>query len=262
MIGLLLLTASRIYDIAIDTGGVQEAIAPVIIAGAIGAAASIGNAIFGSSSARRQQREQLAALRKQREEENALYQRRINEDATQRADAQRMLTRANNAIKQRTMAAYGRKAVVGGTDASMASVQQANAEQIGNALGDITARADARKDAIEDNHQKAQSNYAQQESSINANAEAAKRNAVAQAATGVVQSAASVVGSMGDSGTLKSPTSKAISKDSGDAMSIKDATKSTAIKDSVKKSAVKIYDPTDPKFGKFGNIFDLANKAR
>lgn len=178
--------------------GTQYAIAPLIVAGALSAAASLANGIFGASSAAKQKREQEAAIQKQKAEERAFFQRRYNEDATQRADAQRLLTRANEMNKKRTQAAMGRKAVVGGTDASVEAMKQANAAQVSNAVSDIAARADAKKDALEDAHRSRMSNLDAQETAIRASAEAAKRNATAQAATGLVNTAASVIAASGD----------------------------------------------------------------
>lgn len=176
-----------------DMDETQLAIAPVIAAAAIGAGTSILSGIFGSSSAKKQKEEQLKALRKQQADNRAWFNRRYNEDATQTASAQLMMRRANDAIKKRTQAALGRKNVVGGTDASMAATQQANAEAVGNALGDIVANAEARKDGIEQQYRQTSSQIAQQMSDVNSSYEAAKRQNMANAATGALKSMASVI---------------------------------------------------------------------
>lgn len=187
-----------IYHILLgDVGTVMLAIAPLVIAAGISAAASIGNAIFGSNSAARQRREQLAALRRERDANRAWYNRRYNEDATQRADAQRMMTRVNAYNKKRSQAAAGRRAVVGGTDATLATAQQANAEAVGNALSDISVNAEARKDNIEAQYRSNDQQLASQESSVKAAAEEARRSNVAQAATGVVNAASGVIANSG-----------------------------------------------------------------
>ena len=165
--------------------GVMMGIVPLIGAG-IAAASSIGNAIFGGISANKQKREQLKALREQQRENRNWYNRRYNEEATQRADLQRMLSRTNEAIAARNRAAAGKRAVVGGTDASLATTQQANANAVGDALSETTARAEARKDNIEAQYRERKADLDAQEDAVRANAEAAKRNATAQAATGVV----------------------------------------------------------------------------
>lgn len=180
-----------------DAGTTMLAVAPLVIAAGISAAASIGNAIFGSRSAAKQRREQLAALRRERDANRAWYNRRYNEDATQRADAQLMMSRVNAYNKKRSQAAAGKKAVIGGTDATLATAQQANAEAVGNALGDIVSNAEARKDNIEAQYRSNDQQLATSESNVKAAAEEAKRSNVAQAATGLVNAASSVIANSG-----------------------------------------------------------------
>lgn len=176
----------------IAPNGVMMAISPLIGAG-VSLASSIGNAIFGGISANKQKREQLRALRKQQQENRNWYNRRYNEDATQRADVQRMLSRTNEAIKARNRAAAGKQKVIGGTDASLASTQQANAAAVGDALSEVAAKAEARKDNIEAQYRERKADLDAQEDAVKANAEAAKRNATAQAATGAVNAGASLI---------------------------------------------------------------------
>lgn len=186
-----------------DGCGVQMAIAPIVIAAAISAAASIGSSIFGSKAAKKERKQRLAAINKQKKENRDWYNRRYYEDATQRADAQRMITRTNDAIKKRTQAAYGRKAVVGGTDATLASTQQANAETMGNAMGDIVANAENRKDDIEAQYRERQQQLEGAESDVNTTYSQAKRQNVANAASGVSNAAASIVANSGSTGASK-----------------------------------------------------------
>ena len=187
-----------IRDILMPDGVVMAAVLPWIGAG-ISAASSIGNAIFGSISANKQKREQLRAIRKQQRENKDWYNRRYNEDATQRADVQRMLSRTNEAIKARNRAAAGKKAVVGGTDASLASTQQANAEAVGDALSQVSADAEARKDNIEAQYRERKADLDAQEAAVKARAQEAKRTATAQAVTSAANAGASILAnSLGD----------------------------------------------------------------
>lgn len=171
--------------------GVVMAITPLIGAG-VSLASSIGNAIFGGLSANKQKKEQLRAIRKQQQENRNWYNRRYNEDATQRADVQRMLSRTNEAIKARNRAAAGKQKVVGGTDASLASTQQANARAVGDALSEVAAKAEARKDNIEAQYRERKADLDAQEDAVRANAAAAQRANVAQAATDAVKTGASM----------------------------------------------------------------------
>jgi hypothetical protein len=186
-----------IHQFVCPDGVMMAAISPWIGAG-ISAASAIGNAIFGGISANKQKREQLKALRKQQQENRNWYNRRYNEDATQRADVQRMLSQTNEAIASRNRAASGKQKVVGGTDATLASTQQANAEAVGDAISQTTANAEARKDNIEAQYRERKSELDAAEDAVKANAEAAKRNATAQAATAAVTTGAGIMANTDD----------------------------------------------------------------
>lgn len=191
-----------IKDFFMPDGVIMAAVLPWIGAG-ISAASSIGNAIFGGISANKQKREQLRAIREQQRENRNWYNRRYNEDATQRADVQRMLSRTNEAIKARNRAAAGKRAVVGGTDASLASTQQANAEAMGDALSQVSAQAEARKDNIEQQYRERKTDLDEQEAAVKAGAQEAKRTATAQATTSAANIGAGILANSLDDVTKK-----------------------------------------------------------
>lgn len=155
-----------------------------LIGSAIGAAGSIFGGISASKALKKVQRNVEA----QRKKNQNWYDRRYNEDATQRADAQRILTQTEESIKQRNRAAAGTAAVMGGTDESVAAAKEANSKALADAASQIAANADARKDNIEatylqnDNAFQEQLNQIQQEK--------------AQAIAGAVQGVTSMASSM------------------------------------------------------------------
>lgn len=204
----------------------------------LSAASSIGNAIFGGISANKQKREQLKSLRKQQRENRDWYNRRYNEDATQRADVQRMLSRTNEAIAERNRAAAGKQRVIGGTDASLASTQQANAEAMGDALSTVAANAEARKDNIEAQYRERKADLDAQEDSVKANAAAAQRANTAQAATSAVNIGASIMSMEdGDKSTLtKDPPHGAAEKANAAKTGIADMYKNTNFLDEAIKN--------------------------
>lgn len=195
----------------------------------VSAASAIGNAIFGGISANRQKREQLRAIRQQQRENRDWYNRRYNENATQRADVQRKLSRTNEAIAARNRAATGKQRVIGGTDASLASTQQANAAAVGDALSTVAANAEARKDNIEAQYRERKADLDAQEDAVKANAAAAQRANTAQAATSAVNIGASVMGmDDGDKSTLtKDPPHAAAKKANAGKTAIADVYKNT-----------------------------------
>lgn len=157
-----------------------------IAGGALGAAASI----FGGISASKAMRRVKEQLQAQKQANLNWYDRRYNEDATQRADAQRILAQTEESIKNRNRQAAGVQAVMGGTDESTAAAKAANAQALADATSQIAAGADNRKDQIEQTYQ-------QRDSQINGalnNMEINKAQAISQAVQGVAKAGAGIAG--------------------------------------------------------------------
>lgn len=115
----------------------------------IGTALGAVGSILGGISASRAIKKAKSDIEAQRQKNQDWYDRRYNEDATQRADAQRILTQTLENIKQRNKAAAGSAAVMGGADESVAAAQAANNQALADATSRIAAQADARKDDVE-----------------------------------------------------------------------------------------------------------------
>jgi len=156
--------------------------------GLIGAAVGAAGSIFGGISASRAMKKMKKNVEAQRKKNQDWYDRRYNEDATQRADAQRILTMTEESIKNRNKQAAGAQAVMGGTDESVAAAKAANNEALASATSQIAANADARKDAIEQQYMQKDDQYVQQLNQI----EQGKAQAVSQAIQGVTSAASSM----------------------------------------------------------------------
>ena len=157
-----------------------------IAGGALGAAGSI----FGGISASKAMRRVKKNLQAQKEANQNWYDRRYNEDATQGADAQRILTQTEESIRNRNRQAAGAQAVMGGTDESTAAAKAANAQALADATSQIAAGAENRKDQIEQTYQ-------QRDSQINEalnNLEINKAQAISQAVQGVAKAGAGIAG--------------------------------------------------------------------
>lgn len=157
-----------------------------IAGGALGAAGSI----FGGISASKAMRRVKKNLQAQKESNQNWYDRRYNEDATQRADAQRILTQTEESIRNRNRQAAGAQAVMGGTDESTAAAKAANAQALADATSQIAVNAENRKDQIEQTYQ-------QRDSQINEalnNLEINKAQAISQAVQGVAKAGAGIAG--------------------------------------------------------------------
>ena len=158
--------------------------------GLIGAALGAAGSIFGGIAASKAMKNVKANIEQQQRENKDWYDRRYNEDATQRADAQRILAMTEESIKKRNRAAAGTAAVMGGTDESTAAAKAANAQALADATSQIAAGAENRKDQIEQTYQ-------QRDSQINEalnNLEINKAQAISQAVQGVAKAGAGIAG--------------------------------------------------------------------
>lgn len=119
------------------------------IGSAIGGALGIGASIFGNISASQAMRKVKNNLENQKTQNQNWYNRRYNEDATQRADAQRIMAIMNEKVRRRNQTAAGTQAVMGGTEESVAASKSANNEALAEAASQIAVNGERRKDAIE-----------------------------------------------------------------------------------------------------------------
>lgn len=161
-----------------------------LIGGAIGAGVSAIAGIFGGRAASKAMKNIEKDLNQQQTENQNWYDRRYNEDATQRADAQAMLSRTEESIRQRNRAAAGAAAVGGATDESVAAAKPANNKVLTDATTDIVVNAERRKDAIE-------SQYQAKDAALRAelnDLQRQKAGQVSQAIQGVQQAAAGMGG--------------------------------------------------------------------
>lgn len=155
-----------------------------IAGGALGAVGGI----FGGISASKAMKKVKKNLQAQQQANKDWYDRRYNEDATQRADAQRILTKTEEAIRNRNRQAAGAQAVMGGTEESVAAAKAANNQALAEATSQIAANGEARKDQIEQTYQQRD---AQINDALN-NIEINKAQAIGTAVQGVAQAGAGI----------------------------------------------------------------------
>lgn len=156
--------------------------------GLIGSAIGAAGSIFGGISASKAIKRAKKNVEAQRQKNQDWYDRRYNEDATQRADAQRILTQTEESIKQRNKQAAGSAAVMGGTDESVAAAKAANNQALADATSQIAANAEARKDNIEATYMANDNAFVEQLNQL----EQGKAQAIGQAVQGVANAASSM----------------------------------------------------------------------
>lgn len=156
--------------------------------GLIGSAIGAAGSIFGGISASKAMKRAKKNVEAQRQKNQDWYDKRYNEDATQRADAQRILTQTEESIKQRNKQAAGSAAVMGGTDESVAAAKAANNQALADATSQIAANAEARKDNIEATYMQNDNAFVEQLNQL----EQGKAQAIGQAVQGVANAASSM----------------------------------------------------------------------
>lgn len=166
-----------------------------LIGGIIGGAMNIGASIFGGIKNAKAMKEVQANLEQQKKDNQDWYDRRYNEDSTQRADAQRLLTMTEESIKNRNKQAAGAAAVMGGTEESVAAAKAANNQALTDTMSQINAQADARKDTIEQTFQNNERNLNNQINDMTMKKAQNTAQAV-QAVQGVASAAGNIAGSL------------------------------------------------------------------
>ena len=161
-----------------------------MIGSILGGAMKIGGSIFGGLSASKAMKNVKKNLENQQRENRDWYDRNYNEDATQRADAQRVLAMTEQSIRERNRQAAGTAAVMGGSDESVAATKAANAQAMADAASQIAVAGDRRKDSIEQQFQERKAAINDKLNEV----ERQKAGMISQAVSGVASSAANLAG--------------------------------------------------------------------
>ena len=127
-----------------------------MLGGIIGGTAGALGGIFGGISKNKMLKKQMAMIKEQKRENQDWYDRRYNEDSTQRADAQAILTQTADMIRRRNQQSAGTQAVMGGTEESAAAAKKANAKALSDATSQIAVAGAQRKDQIEGQYRERQ----------------------------------------------------------------------------------------------------------
>lgn len=134
----------RLYNLSSTVNQSRKMIGSII-----GAGMQLAGGIIGGINAAKSMKKYRSMLEQSQQDNTNWYNRRYNEDATQRADAQRALTQTEEAIKERYRQAAGTAAVTGGTEESVAATKAANAKTLADATASIAAAGEQRKDNVE-----------------------------------------------------------------------------------------------------------------
>lgn len=180
-----------------------------MIGSIVGAATGLASSIYGGIASARAARKQKNEIARQKEANKAWYERRYNEDATQRSDAQRLLTKTREAYEKRNREASATQAVVGGSDESVAATREANANGLADTASQINAASEARKDSVEESYRNQDQQLAGQLSAMEAQRSANIANATSQAVGAAAQFGSALDGSIEDRRAKKEEAAKA-----------------------------------------------------
>lgn len=162
-----------------------------MIGSIIGGAIKLGSSIFGGISASKAMKKVKSNLEDRQASNEAWFNRRYNEDATQRADAQRLIAAMDERMQRGAQQAAATQAVAGGTEEGVAATKAANTQAAADVISQISAAADRRKDAIEHQYMNRDDALSNQ---LN-NLEMEKAGQIAKAVQGVGDTASSIAGS-------------------------------------------------------------------
>lgn len=149
-----------------------------MIGSIIGGAMKVAGSVAGGLAASKAARQQDKRLEQQLQENQDWFDRRYNEDATQRADAMRLIQMTEESIKNRNKQAAGAAAVMGGTNESVAAAKAANNATLTDTVASIAAYAANRKDQIENQYMANKAETVKQQNAVSMNKAANITNAI------------------------------------------------------------------------------------
>lgn len=126
---------------------------------------ALGSAIYGAIKSGNENKKARQLIAQERAENREWYNTEINKDYTSRSDAQALLTKQQELLRERTRSARGAAAVAGASDASVAADKEAANAAMAETMATIASNADAHKDEITAQYREADSrlNQAQAE---------------------------------------------------------------------------------------------------
>ena len=175
-----------------------------MVATILSGAAALGSAIVGAIQSSKQNKEARQLIQdtrnmvnESRADNRAWYNIRYNQDYTQRADAQAILTKQRELLEQQARNAAGTAAVAGSTDEAAAVAKAAANDSIAKSTSDMAAAAESYKQGIENAYRQQEQALDNQEMNImnqQANMKTAQANATAQAAAQAVNAGVNLMG--------------------------------------------------------------------
>ena len=152
------------------------------VLGLIGAGVGLASTLYGAHKGAKSAKEQEAELARQRAANEAWYNRNYYQDYLNTVEAQNALKLYKNAWAERTKEARARQAITGGTPEQAQAVAEAGGEAMGNMVGNLAAKGQQDKAAIDAQKLAMDNNLSAQAMQIAENRQTAASNLVSNSA--------------------------------------------------------------------------------
>lgn len=159
-----------------------------MIGSIIGAGLSAAGSIFGGIKASKAMRQVQENLKNREQRNQSWFDKNYYEDSTQRADAQQLLRKTEEAIRNRNRNAAASAAVTGATQESQALANEANAQAMADAMSQIALAGEQRKDNVERRYQQERDAIEDAQNDLTMK----KAQAISQAVQGVTKAAGGI----------------------------------------------------------------------
>lgn len=186
------------------------------VLGLIGAGVGLASTLYGAHKGAKSAKEQEAELARQRAANEAWYNRNYYQDYLNTVEAQNALKLYKNAWAERTKEARARQAITGGTPEQAQAVAEAGGEAMGNMVGNLAAKGQQDKAAIDAQKLAMDNNLSAQAMQIAENRQTAASNLVSNSANMITSGLQAYGGANGKEAAQKvaNATTQAIATDS------------------------------------------------
>lgn len=120
-----------------------------LIAGGLSAAGALGSTAISANASKKANAQADKVMADQQAKNDYWWQQKQNENYLESAEAQAAIAKAREMAQEQMATARGMQAVMGGTDATLASAQQSANKMLSDTMSGIAATSTARKDAAE-----------------------------------------------------------------------------------------------------------------
>lgn len=165
--------------------------------GLIGAGVGLANMLYGAHKSAAEAKKLEAEQARQRAAGEAWYNRNYYQDYLNTVQAQNALKQYRNAWAERTKEARARQAISGGTPEQAQAVAEAGGEAMGNMIGNLAAKGEQNKAAIDAQKLAMDNNLSQQQMQIAEQRQQAASNLMSGGASMLTSGLQSLDGGIG-----------------------------------------------------------------